>query len=112
MPIAYTSRLSYRDILPKSFTDRRMIFDYINNHPGLTRGELSEHLNFREGAVCGRVSELLKMGLLEEGLMRPNTAKYSGGKNATTLYARSENTWEKWQAEQDRKGNEQMKLEI
>lgn len=49
---------------------RDRIFRYIDAHPGHTRLEISRETGVPINAVCGRVAELIKPGIVIEGTAR------------------------------------------
>ena len=75
MPVRATSVQAYRQIEKegKVATQSQFILDIMKDHPeGLIRQEISERGMLPINAVCGRVNELIKAGILMEDGRRKN----------------------------------------
>lgn len=87
--IRQTSMQAFQDIQEDSTasTQRGKIFHIIKQVPrGLTRQEISRLLSIQINAVCGRVRELIKKGLIFEKGKRPD--KFSGKDNYVLIAVR------------------------
>jgi len=81
MPVAYTSRLAYREDFERLGGQRKQVWELVRNWP--TPGSLpsiediANTSGLRVASVCGRVNELVKDGLIkEEGTkLSPTTNK-------------------------------------
>lgn len=65
----------------KADTHRKMIYVYIENHPGQTFGEITKGISMEAAAVNKRISELFQHGLIREGEIRQCTVR--GNKTRT-----------------------------
>ena len=67
--IAFTSRLSLKCELPKLQGQRQRVYQAIATagEPGPCISEIATSTGLKECAVCGRVSELRKLGIIVDG---------------------------------------------
>lgn len=57
---------------PELPRQQRAVVDVLTAHPGgMTRAEIADAAHIRLSSTCGRVSELLERGVLEECARRP-----------------------------------------
>ncbi len=74
--VAFSSRLGLKDLLSdieRHAGQRHRIYDAIKLWPGAvgpSREDLSKACGMRLGSVCGRVSELLRDGVIAKGPMK------------------------------------------
>lgn len=66
------------------------VYIYIDKHPNITRNEISKESEVNINAVCGRVNELIKQGLVKEGIKRKD---YYTGNNVYTLHTITNIDW-------------------
>jgi len=80
MPVAYTSRLSLADLANDLPEKRRAVYDAIRrwpHEPGPSIADLAKVTGMKECAICGRVNELRRDGLIEDAPLKrsPETGK-------------------------------------
>lgn len=77
--IAFTSRLALQSELKRLSGQRARVYAAIAGAepPGLCIAEIADLLLLKEGAVCGRINELRKLGCIVDGPIKeaPGTGK-------------------------------------
>lgn len=52
-------------------------WDTLKDGPGPSIEDLADRLNRKESSICGRISELRKAGLIEEGPLKENSSGHA-----------------------------------
>ncbi len=82
--IAYTSRLSLKDELPKLAGKRLRVYSLIENSAeALCISEIAARLGMKECSVCGRIDELRAAGCIADAPLKPGPC----GKQVKTYVA-------------------------
>ena len=93
--IHQNSRNHYIEMLSSGRLNRQQkkVFDYIWNHTGLTRNEISRGLNLPMGSVCPRVTELKKKNLIYEKFMKNRRTVLFVWEGSQTVSPVESGTW-------------------
>ena len=83
--ISFTSRLSLKSELPKLHGQRQRVYAAIAaaEEPGPCISEIATATGLKECAVCGRISELRKLGIIVDGPIKAGPC----GKDVKTYVA-------------------------
>lgn len=85
MPVRSTSKAAYYDMVDsEQLTEsQRTVFRVIVDNPGVSRNDLVAIGGFRQASVCGRVNELIKIGMVAESGCRKDPVT---GRSVNLLY--------------------------